>query len=158
MQSMPCEEGEQEQEREGESGGPDDWDEKEVRLVKLKLFGIEIELRRETTQERLERIIAERKKRRERAPPARVAQAVREALGQPGGRHLHGREEGEEMKLEEALLDVKKALCDEPCYSPPPLYCQCLYCASRRLVSAVEEHLKEDRESSHAMRRVECTS
>ena len=29
--------------------------------MKLKLFGIEIELRRETTQERLERIIASRK-------------------------------------------------------------------------------------------------
>lgn len=29
--------------------------------MKLKLFGIEIELRRETTQERLERVIRERK-------------------------------------------------------------------------------------------------
>jgi len=50
-----------------------------------------------------------------------------------------------EVTLSEAIYDVKVLLTDEPCYSPAPSYCLCLYCSARRLVAAIEAHLGVER-------------
>ena len=55
------------------------------------------------------------------------------------------------MTLAEALYDVKVLLTDEPCYSPAPSYCLCLYCSARRLVAAVEAHLEARRHEAEML-------
>lgn len=55
------------------------------------------------------------------------------------------------LKLSEALYDVKVLFTDEPCYSPPPSYCLCLYCSARRLVAAIEEHLEAEKKAGQTL-------